>query len=142
MVEIGKKIRELRLEKNLTQIMLARKLNIANNTISQYENGLTHPALETVVAIAGLFDVSADYLLGIDDSLEHARKKFLKHEKLLNELNDGELSAVLTYIKALIVARKIMPASPIQKIWREMDEEQREELMRFAEGLAGFAREH
>lgn len=76
MIDIGKKIKDLRVEKNLLQKDLAKKLNIARNTVTQYEKNLARPSYEVLVAIAKYFNVSTDYLLGLED--EAGRKTYDK----------------------------------------------------------------
>lgn len=61
------RIKELRLEKGFTQKELARKLNTTNSAVCDWEKGRTQPDLQTLASIATLFDVSADYLLGLSD---------------------------------------------------------------------------
>lgn len=54
----------LREDSILYQKALAKALNVTTGTISNYENDVHSPDLETLVKIADYFDVSADYLLG------------------------------------------------------------------------------
>ena len=61
---IGKKLKELRLEKNLSQRELGKMLGVCNQTISFWETGSREPDLDTLVKISNLFDVSSDFLLG------------------------------------------------------------------------------
>ena len=61
------RINELRLEKGFTQKELAQKLNTTNSAVCDWEKGRTQPDLQTLASIATLFDVSADYLLGLSD---------------------------------------------------------------------------
>ena len=61
---LGKRIKELRAEKNLTQEELGRLINITKVSICCYENGTRIPTLETMVALADIFEVSLDNLLG------------------------------------------------------------------------------
>lgn len=66
--EMGKKISELRKKANLSQTALGNKLGYQQSDVSRIEKGtkdLTFPAL---VDIAELFNVSADYLLGLTDA--------------------------------------------------------------------------
>ena len=63
----GKKLKELRLEKGLSQRILGENLGVCNQSISFWESGAREPDLNTVVEIAEFFDVSADYLLGLTD---------------------------------------------------------------------------
>lgn len=59
----GKKLKELRNERSLTQEQLAQILNVSKTTICQWETFKQEPSLNTLVAIAYYFDVSVDYLL-------------------------------------------------------------------------------
>lgn len=61
------RLRELRNEKGLTQEQLAKKLNINNRRISNYENNLTQPDIDTIEKFCKFFNVSADYFLGFKD---------------------------------------------------------------------------
>jgi len=50
----------------MSQADLARILGVARTTVSSYENSSRNPDRETLVRIASCFQVSLDYLLGID----------------------------------------------------------------------------
>lgn len=63
----GERLRELRCEKGLTQKQLAEKLNISQNSLSKYERESLDLSTELIVRICRYFQVSADYLLGLDD---------------------------------------------------------------------------
>lgn len=65
-MEIGKIIKELRLEQKLTQTQLAKLLNTTQDTISLWELGKSYPDILSVIALAKLFNVSSDYLLGLE----------------------------------------------------------------------------
>ncbi|MGI5839322.1 MAG: helix-turn-helix domain-containing protein [bacterium] len=60
----GARLRQLREEKELSQIDLAKQLKIANSTLSLYESDKREPDHETVKKIANHFSVSLDWLLG------------------------------------------------------------------------------
>ncbi|MBQ8459390.1 helix-turn-helix transcriptional regulator [bacterium] len=66
MLEIGKKIKELRIQKSLTQEQLAKRLWVTKALISAYETGSRFPSLEVLVQLAYTFNVSIDYLLGVN----------------------------------------------------------------------------
>ena len=66
--KIGEKIRSLRLQHKLTQEQLADRLGVSYQSVSRWENGVTYPDIEFLPAIAKLFSVSLDYLLGQDDT--------------------------------------------------------------------------
>jgi transcriptional regulator with XRE-family HTH domain len=61
------RIKNLRLEKNISQNELAKALGLTQQAISAYENGLREPDLETLNKLANYFNVSVDYLLGRTD---------------------------------------------------------------------------
>lgn len=71
---IGKKIKQLRTDKGLSQEELAEKINsrfgssINKGMISKWENCLGDPRLETVRHLAIFFDKSLDFLLDIEQN--------------------------------------------------------------------------
>ena len=64
MREIGDTLANLRREKGIGQKEMASLLNLSVGTISNYENGVHSPDLNTLCRLADFFDVTADYLLG------------------------------------------------------------------------------
>lgn len=59
-------LKELRKEANLSQDQLGKKLGFSNQTISFWESGNREPSLDALVSVAKYFDVSVDFLLGIE----------------------------------------------------------------------------
>lgn len=92
-IEVGIKIRELREKSKWSQAELGRKINKSKSTISLYESGAKIPPGDVLIEMATLFNVSLDYLVGIDKnemvSINHlsAKQKSLIHT-LLVELRD------------------------------------------------------
>ena len=66
-INIGKLIKELRKDNELTQSQLADKLCTTQDTISLWELGKSYPDIFAIKKIAILFNVSSDYLLGLED---------------------------------------------------------------------------
>lgn len=64
MSDFGDRLSELRRDHNLTQKELASLLHVSPGTISNYENGIHDPDMESLILLADHFDVSIDYLLG------------------------------------------------------------------------------
>lgn len=62
-----KRLKELREEKDLTQKELAKQLNLHSVTYLHYEKSQREPPLSVLVDMAKYFDVSTNYLLGLDD---------------------------------------------------------------------------
>lgn len=69
MPKIGIKIKQLRRQRNLSQIDLAKQLGVSKSVISSYENGIHYPPYDVLVQIARIFGVSTDYLLGLTGTL-------------------------------------------------------------------------
>ncbi len=61
------RLKELRKCKNLSQKELAEVLQTNNSSVCDWECGRTEPNIETVARMAVFFDVSSDYLLGLED---------------------------------------------------------------------------
>ena len=64
---LGKKLKELREERGLTQKQLATALGLNSVTYLHYEKDQREPPLSLLVEFAKFFDVSTDYLLGLKD---------------------------------------------------------------------------
>lgn len=61
------RIRNMRIDRDLTQQEIAQVLHIKQNTYSQYETGTLNYPLEVVAALAQFYGTSVDYLLGLTD---------------------------------------------------------------------------
>lgn len=59
----GKRLKELRIEKGLSQQKLGEHLGFCNQTISFWESGSREPDLDTLLKIAYFFDVKIEELL-------------------------------------------------------------------------------
>ena len=68
------RLREIRKERNVTQLKMAMDLNMNQNTISRYENGEREAGYNELIMIADYFNVSLDYLLErTDDPTFHKK---------------------------------------------------------------------
>lgn len=61
------RLKDLRKEKKLSQVALAEKLDVGKSVVSLWELGKCEPTLSKLVAMAKFFDVSTDYLAGLED---------------------------------------------------------------------------
>ena len=66
MVDFGEKVKNLRLERNLTQKQLANMAGVAVSAISSYESGNRYPSYDVLINLAHIFHVRTDYLLGLN----------------------------------------------------------------------------
>ncbi|MBB5196090.1 helix-turn-helix domain-containing protein [Anaerocolumna cellulosilytica] len=101
-----RKIKHLRKDKHLTQLELAKKLNLTQSTIAAYENGIKIPTVENLLAIAKFFQVSTDYLLGLTENLNY--EPIESNDDFVSEsiapyttTNSKEYSKVISYYHRL-----------------------------------------
>ena len=64
----AEKVKKLREQKGLSQAELARLLGITRSSVNAWEMGISVPSTQYIVDLAGVFDISTDYLLGVDSS--------------------------------------------------------------------------
>ncbi len=67
MSKFTSRLRELRIEKGLTQKEVAAALEISVSCYGGYEQGYREPDLKTLINICKMFEISSDYLLGLED---------------------------------------------------------------------------
>lgn len=65
--EIKIRLKELRLENALTQKQIAQLLNKSETGYASWEQGLSEPSINDIRELCKIFNVSADYLLGLVD---------------------------------------------------------------------------
>lgn len=63
----SERLRDLRQERGLGQIQLAKELDVGKSVISLWELGKCEPTLSKLIAMARFFGVSIDYLAGLED---------------------------------------------------------------------------
>lgn len=62
---LSEQIMKLRKARHLTQVELAKALNVTKQSVSNWENDNIQPSIEMLIKIANFFSCSTDYLLGI-----------------------------------------------------------------------------
>lgn len=86
---LGQRIIELRTSHGWSQVELARRLNVAKQTVSNWENDNIQPSIEMLIRLAKTFGMSTDYLLGLDNiprlSIEGLPADVVAHLSLLIE---------------------------------------------------------
>ena len=91
MVDFGNTLKSLRLQNKYTQAQRAQKLGLTKSVISAYETGLRLPSYDILIGIAKIFNVSTDYLLGVE------RQQNID----LSGLSPEETTALIALIKAM-----------------------------------------
>ena len=90
-----KRLKELRLNKNLTQQHLGKLLSVSGQTILNWENDITYPSVKKLIELASFFDVSIDYLLDF-------KEKDTNFDKIINILNDYEKEDLIKLIATFV----------------------------------------
>lgn len=65
--EFQNRLKELRTEKGVSQKDLGVAIGATYSAVSYWEKGINEPKISHVIALCKYFDVSADYLLGLED---------------------------------------------------------------------------
>ncbi|MCL2370215.1 MAG: helix-turn-helix domain-containing protein [Firmicutes bacterium] len=61
------KLKELRLEKGMGQVVLAKEIGVSKSVVSFWENGKCEPTLTPLISMANFFEVSLDVLTGREE---------------------------------------------------------------------------
>lgn len=64
-MKLGERIKALRIEKPMTQKELGKYLEVSEVSVRCWENGTKSPSMSAIIALANLFHVTTDYLLGV-----------------------------------------------------------------------------
>lgn len=67
MTKFAEKLKEVREEKEISQEQLGKELGFTQTCIAKWEAGTRTPNLDNLVIIAKFFEVTTDYLLGLED---------------------------------------------------------------------------
>ncbi|MDE6398650.1 MAG: helix-turn-helix domain-containing protein [Clostridiales bacterium] len=63
----GERLRNLRIERGVGQIRLAKEIDVGKSVMSLWELDKCEPTLSKLIALARYFEVSLDYLAGLED---------------------------------------------------------------------------
>ncbi len=86
---LGQRIIEMRKSFGWSQVELGKRLNVAKQTISNWENDNIQPSIEMLIRLSKTFGVSTDYLLGLDSipriNIEDIPADMIAHIQLIIE---------------------------------------------------------
>ena len=97
----GDILRELRLEKDITQEDLGKALNVSKQTVNNWENNRRKCDSDTLFKLAKFFDVTVDYLLGINENkkpIEDLTEKQKQALILADQLSDEEFDNIIRLV--------------------------------------------
>lgn len=100
-VDVGRRIKQKRIEKNLTQEVLAEKTDLSVGYIGMIERGRRMPSLDTFVLLADELNVTADELL-YDSMQKGYQTRLKKYEEKMAELDRKEVRKVCAVMDVLL----------------------------------------
>ncbi|WP_270501106.1 helix-turn-helix domain-containing protein [Enterococcus avium] len=97
---VGERIAKLREKRGLSQMQLAKDLKVATSTLGMWETGKRGLKDDTLKMIAEYFNVSSDYLLGIDnkDTSFENKKAETVAAHIDDDVSDDEMKEILNFI--------------------------------------------
>lgn len=107
MQEFKDRLKMLRKEKKLTQVKLGEMLNYGYTAIANYESGRNQPSIPDLKKIASIFDVSLDYLLGVNDirhpyMVDDDSIEFNRFQTYYAQLSKNSREELLMYMQWLL----------------------------------------
>ena len=89
-MEIGKKLKKVRVQSGMTQENVAEKINVSRQTISNWENEKSYPDIISVIELSNLYSISLDVLLKGDEKmiehLEESTNVVKSNQKILRRI--------------------------------------------------------
>ncbi|MBN1983690.1 MAG: helix-turn-helix transcriptional regulator [Chitinivibrionales bacterium] len=115
-MSIGENIRNLRKSTGLTQAQLGSKIGTRQKVITDYENGISKPPRDHLLALTQFFDIPVEKLIGKEEAEKiprspaepkiHGNKRTAKLIQAFEELSETEQRVILNQTLALAEKRK------------------------------------
>ena len=107
-MEIGKKLKNARIEAGLTQEKAAEKIDVSRQTISNWENEQSYPDIISVIALSDPYSVSLDELLKGDQKMAEHLEESTNVVKSNKKLTGAILLNIILMI-LLIALNMLLP---------------------------------
>lgn len=107
-MEIGKKLKNARIEAGLTQEKAAERIDVSRQTISNWENEKSYPDIISVIALSDLYSVSLDELLKGDQKMAEHLEESTNVVKSNKKLTGAILLNIILMI-LLIALNMLLP---------------------------------
>ena len=109
-MEIGRKLKEVRMKANLTQEQVAEELFVSRQTISNWENEKSYPDIISIIKLSDLYSISLDELLKGDQKMIKHLDESTNIVKSNKKLIGAIIANVLLFLIMFIIA-ELMPES-------------------------------
>lgn len=94
------RLKEIRKEKNMTQVQLAEALGVSKGTVAMWEIGKRQPNFETLNALSDIFDKKIDYILGYSNDSSSAQMTESEIEQLgIWETEENFYEMIMAYLR-------------------------------------------
>lgn len=97
-------IRNYRKKSNMSQDELAEKLGVSRQSISLWETGQTQPTIDNIIALAKIFNISSDMLLGSSDSINVSQDPTPENKAPVKKRKKGLIITIIIAIAVMIGA--------------------------------------
>lgn len=111
------KLKELRKKNGLSQIEIAKLLNVSQSNYSKYERGDIEPDLETLKKMSYYLNASIDEI--VENKLFNNTQQNQELNIVLNQLNHVEISKLIHYAEGMIMNRQYDQKQKVTKIIEE-----------------------
>ena len=99
---IGKKLKEARIQSDITQEKVSEEIQVSRQTISNWENEKTYPDIISIIKLSNLYNISLDELLKDDVEI-------IKHlEKSTNTVESNRKMSIIVIISLIAIAALLM----------------------------------
>lgn len=95
------RLRELRKERGLTLMQLAKHFNMSHSTLSKYETGHRKPDMEMLKKLSDYFGVSVDYLIGESPVRDKDKTVIINKDTNISDLPPEAVQELENFIKEL-----------------------------------------
>ena len=101
---LGKRIKQLRKEKELTQKELAKQVNCSHAQLNKYESGLNTPPLDRLLLLAEVLETSVDYLLAGQGNGKPPlnSQRLIQRLQTIEEFNADDRETIIKVLDAMI----------------------------------------
>jgi len=104
LIQIGKKLTQLRQAKEFTQDDLAETMYVSHQAVSKWERGIALPSIDNLCYLMDLYTVSLEELLcleqkieadNLDELFQNHNREFIIHEVIMNRVKDVTLNDII-----------------------------------------------
>ena len=103
-MEIGRKLKEVRMKSNLTQEQVAEKLFVSRQTISNWENEKSYPDIISIIRLSDLYSISLDELLKGDRKMMEHLNESTDIVKSNRKLTGAVIANILLFLIMFVIA--------------------------------------